>query len=550
MKSFILSLLFLVAFAGASFAQSPEPQAVSSWIKPPIYWETLFSNQALPVRVRTVNSAVNISSVSEMIFPNGSLTQFGSKVEIAAGAGGSNTALSNLTTTSINQSLLPQSGKDIGSAAAPWRDLYLYGGGTFGTTSFRFTGTPTAARTITLPDADITLSNGTTINASDGVIPYRSSATAFSDSPISRVSSTAIAVAGSQVNTSNAAACLSVGPNGDTNPVLRAVCSVASQADGVSVTGLAAGSGTTFTALSSGSNAGFTFLPKGTGVITATPAGSSSSTLTILHSDLTKVVQLGILSGTPSRGGLYLGNVTPNTTNYALAGDGAGNTNFNSTADIYLTISGSVSSRFTSRGLTVGSGTLGTSATNTIGIANGTAPTTSPADMSQIYNGDAAAGDANVYTRNEAGEINRLTGLASGNSAAFSKTSDAALTSITGIPRNVEANRTYAFRGNFQTTANVAGGIQFSVSGTATATAISYEGTLQAAAAVVAQTRATALDTVVCASTTTTAGTCHIEGVIQVNAAGTITINFAQNVSNGSASTVLANQYFALTPIN
>jgi hypothetical protein len=45
------------------------------------------------------------------------------------------------------------SGKDIGSTAKPFRDLYLHGSGTYGTGSFRLTGTPTAARTITLPDA-------------------------------------------------------------------------------------------------------------------------------------------------------------------------------------------------------------------------------------------------------------------------------------------------------------------------------------------------------------------------------------------------------------
>jgi len=86
--------------------------------------------------------------------------------------------------------------------------------------------------------------------------------------------------------------------------------------------------------------------------------------------------------------------------------------------------------------------------------------------------------------------------------------------------------------------------------GSTRAAAISYEGTLQAAAALVAQTRATALDTAVCASTTTTAGTCIIEGVIQVNAAGTFQIKFAQNASNGSASSVLANQYLQLIPIS
>lgn len=86
--------------------------------------------------------------------------------------------------------------------------------------------------------------------------------------------------------------------------------------------------------------------------------------------------------------------------------------------------------------------------------------------------------------------------------------------------------------------------------GSTRAAAISYEGTLQAAAALVAQTRATALDTAVCASTASTTGTCKINGVIQVNAAGTLTVQFAQNASDGTASSVLANQYLQLIPIN
>lgn len=179
-----------------------------------------------------------------------------------------------------------------------------------------------------------------------------------------------------------------------------------------------------------------------------------------------------------------------------------------------------------------------------------TAPTAGSTDASNIYNTDAAAGDSNTYIRNEAGEVNRLTGLAARNSAQFDVTSSTTLVNVTGLTRNVESGRVYGFRAYVQTTANVAGGVKLAVGGTATATAISYEGTLTGGAALVAQTRATALAATVCASTTTTTGTCTIEGVIQVNAGGTLTIQFAQNASNGAASSVLANQMFHLIPIN
>lgn len=70
-------------------------------------------------------------------------------------------------------------------------------------------------------------------------------------------------IAGILTQTSNSATAFESGPNGGTNPVLRLVNNTASQADGVSITGGAAGNGTTFTGLSSGATSGFTFTPKG-----------------------------------------------------------------------------------------------------------------------------------------------------------------------------------------------------------------------------------------------------------------------------------------------
>lgn len=195
-------------------------------------------------------------------------------------------------------------------------------------------------------------------------------------------------------------------------------------------------------------------------------------------------------------------------------------------------------------------GSIGTSGVGVFAIANGTAPSSSPADEFQLYSADSAAGDANAFARNEAGEINRLTGLAARNSSSFAKTTDTTLANITGLTRNVEAGRAYAFTATLQTTAAATGGVKFAVSGTATATSISYEGVLVDMGVVVAQTRATALDTTVCASTTSTVGTCTIKGVVVINSGGTLTIQFAQNASDGGASTVLVNQFMQLVPIS
>lgn len=112
--------------------------------------------------------------------------------------------------------------------------------------------------------ATITCFNNITGFTAAGTTGTTSTNLVFSTSP----TLTTPAVSGTLVQTSNSSTAFESGPNGSTNPVLRLVNSTASQADGISVTGGAAGNGTTITALSSGSNAGFTFTPKGTGAFT------------------------------------------------------------------------------------------------------------------------------------------------------------------------------------------------------------------------------------------------------------------------------------------
>jgi fibronectin-binding autotransporter adhesin len=78
---------------------------------------------------------------------------------LGGGGGGANTALSNLGSVAINTSLLPGSATiDLGSSSAPFRNLYVAGSSaTPATNNFEITGTATAARSITLPDANGTI---------------------------------------------------------------------------------------------------------------------------------------------------------------------------------------------------------------------------------------------------------------------------------------------------------------------------------------------------------------------------------------------------------
>lgn len=77
--------------------------------------------------------------------------------QLNSGAGGASTALDNLASVSINTALLFQTGLDVGSTTKPLRDLYMVGAGTFGTNYFKFTGTPTSTRTVTIPDVTSTM---------------------------------------------------------------------------------------------------------------------------------------------------------------------------------------------------------------------------------------------------------------------------------------------------------------------------------------------------------------------------------------------------------
>lgn len=128
----------------------------------------------------------------------------------------------------------------------------------------------------------------------------------------------------------------------------------------------------------------------------------------------------------------------------------------------------------------------------------------------------------------------------------FSRTSSTALTNVTGLSVNVQAGRTYSFEAWLDCTDAAAGGVQAAIGGTATATSIAYIGYTVADNAIKGKANATALGTAVGSTTTTetTGIVIIINGTITVNAAGTLTVQFAQNTSNGTASIVKQGSYF------
>lgn len=129
----------------------------------------------------------------------------------------------------------------------------------------------------------------------------------------------------------------------------------------------------------------------------------------------------------------------------------------------------------------------------------------------------------------------------------FTATSNVTPANITGLSVTVLAGGTYAFEADLYTTSNVGAGIQVAIAGTATATAITYDCTFTDGGSLVSPItgtqRSSALGSAVGATAATNAWA-KCQGTITVNAGGTLTVQFAQNVSNASASTVLAGSTF------
>jgi len=172
-----------------------------------------------------------------------------------------------------------------------------------------------------------------------------------------------------------------------------------------------------------------------------------------------------------------------------------------------------------------GNGTLDTAwsriAAGVVGIGNGTA-----ADITGFF---------------QWGGLKRVSG------ADVTWTSNTTITVVSGLNVTVAAGRTYAFEAHLSFTCAAAGGIQCTIGGTCTATAIIYDGWIVDSGnnGIKGNAQATAMNTVVASSTIVgTAGTVIIKGLITVNAGGALTVRAAQNTSNATATAVKIGSYF------
>lgn len=251
---------------------------------------------------------------------------------------------------------------------------------------------------------------------------------------------------------------------------------------------------------------------------------------------------------------------TPTSNNYFLISTGT-DTSLNAATGLNLRVGAATIGRVTSAGMYIsGSISAGGSSVPTIThllCVAGTTTKSSANFATGTLKTTAAAGDweystPTLYFTNGGAQRQEIPQIQQKRvSTQFDKTSSTSLSDITGLSVTLVAGQTYRFTAILYTTANVAGGVKFAIAGTATATAIVYDSILQAGGAfsTLGTSRATALGTAVSDSTTTTAGTCYITGLITCNAAGTLTVQFAQNASSGSASSVLVGSEFEIKQI-
>lgn len=131
----------------------------------------------------------------------------------------------------------------------------------------------------------------------------------------------------------------------------------------------------------------------------------------------------------------------------------------------------------------------------------------------------------------------------------FSVSNDT-LTNVTGLTANVAAGATYDFEIIIYGTCDIAGGMQIALAGTCTATSIIYQGQFgEAGGNVQYAPRATALGTGIAMGSGSTAPYLRITGTITVNAAGTLTVQMAEEVTTATA-TVLIGSTFKVTQLN
>jgi len=128
----------------------------------------------------------------------------------------------------------------------------------------------------------------------------------------------------------------------------------------------------------------------------------------------------------------------------------------------------------------------------------------------------------------------------------FNKISDVTLSAVTQLEHTVVSGGKYRFSAMLLTTTNVSGGAKVALSGTATATITNYR-TEFCGTSTYSTYSSAALDNP--KGETTSVYIVKIFGYIDVNAGGTLLVQFAQNASYATASIVKTGSWFEVEKI-
>lgn len=171
-------LLLILLFASPVFARAYLPSVdYASMFFQTVQSQPIRKVSALPATCTTVGSAAS----SNAVLYQGRVYQCtATDTWTATLVSGALPALSNLSSVAINTTLLPGTNNtiDLGSTAKWFRDAYL---GTSASFYSRFVVTPTANRTITFPDATITVA-GSASALTSGRLPFATTGGLLTDS--------------------------------------------------------------------------------------------------------------------------------------------------------------------------------------------------------------------------------------------------------------------------------------------------------------------------------------------------------------------------------
>lgn len=133
--------------------------------------------------------------------------------------------------------------------------------------------------------------------------------------------------------------------------------------------------------------------------------------------------------------------------------------------------------------------------------------------------------------------------------SATSGTTGTTLTNITGLSVPVTAAGTYAFEVYLTGTSTINSGVKFAVANSGTTTSAVYTGAQWNNTTQNARATTTTMGTAVGAATTVFTDA-SISGEVVVNAAGNLTVQFAQNAAHADTTTVNAGSTFRVWRIN